>query len=139
MDKRDWKQIYRRVKSKPVFMKDGRPSSALFKDSHGVSVDKDMGRNEKDIISDEERLHRFYNQGLTEEEIRQNGEELRAIISLSDESCDLAGACVLSDPIEGENLYHALLQKSENEILLTKAQARMLARAAVIVKTYSIM
>lgn len=43
-------------------MKDGRPSSALFKDSHGVSVDKDMGRNEKDIISDEERLHRFYNQ-----------------------------------------------------------------------------
>ena len=87
MDKRDWKRIYRRVKSKPVFMKDGRPSSALFKDSHGVSVDKDMGRNEKDIISDEERLHRFYNQGLTEEEILQNGEELRAIISLSDESC----------------------------------------------------
>lgn len=120
-------------------MKDGRPSSALFKDSHGVSVDKDMGRNEKDIISDEERLHRFYNQGLTEEEIRQNGEELRAIISLSDESCDLAGACVLSDPIAGENLYHALLQKSENEILLTKAQARILERAAVIVKTYSIM
>ena len=50
MDKRDWKRIYRRVKSKPVFMKDGRPSSALFKDSHGVSVDKDMGRNEKDIF-----------------------------------------------------------------------------------------
>ena len=82
-------------------MKDGRPSSALFKDSHGVSVDKDMGRNEKDIISDEERLHRFYNQGLTEEEIRQNGEELRAIISLSDESCDLAGfSCPLNKDVE---------------------------------------
>ena len=41
MASRDWKEVYRRVKSKPVFMKEGRPSSALFKDSKGVSVDRD--------------------------------------------------------------------------------------------------
>ncbi len=50
MASRDWKEVYRRVKSKPVFMKEGRPSSALFKDSKGVSVDRDAGRNLNDII-----------------------------------------------------------------------------------------
>ena len=44
MVERDWTAIFRRVKSKPIFMKDGRPSSALFKDSKGVLVDRDAGR-----------------------------------------------------------------------------------------------
>ena len=117
-------------------MKNGRPSSALFKDSLGVSVDKDMGRSLDDIIEDEERLHNFYNKDLTDEEIKEKGEELRAIISLTDEACDEAEVCVFSDPIEGENLYHAILQRSETEILLTKGQARALARASKIVKQY---
>ena len=93
MDERDWTTIYRSVKRKPVFMKEGRPSSALFKDSFGVSVDRDMGRALKDIIEDEERFHNYYNRNLTEEEIKQNGEGLRAIISLTDENCDEAGGC----------------------------------------------
>ena len=66
MASRDWKEVYRRVKSKPVFMKEGRPSSALFKDSKGVSVDRDAGRNLNDIIVDEERLHALYNGGMNE-------------------------------------------------------------------------
>lgn len=57
MAEKDWTEIYRRVKSKPIFMKDGRPSSALFKDSKGVSVDRDGGRGLDEIIMDEERLH----------------------------------------------------------------------------------
>lgn len=136
MDERDWTTIYRRVKRKPIFMKDDCPSSALFKDSFGVSVDRDMGRALKDIIEDEERLHNYYNRDLAEEEIKQRGEGLRAIISLTDENCDEVGVCVLADPIEGENPYHALLQKSETEVLLTKGQARALAKAAKIVKSY---
>lgn len=137
MVSRDWKEIYRRVKSKPVFMKDGRPSSALFKDSKGVSVDRDAGRNLDDIIVDEERLHAFYNAKMTEEEVKEKGEELKAIISLTDEQCDSIEVCVIPDPINGENENHAIIQKSETEIQLSKSQARNLAKMATIVKSYA--
>ena len=136
MDKKDWKTIYRRVKSKPIFIKDGKPTSAIFKDSHGVSVNKDANRDLSVIIQEEERLHKFYNRNLTESDIKQKGEELRAIVSLTDEDCDAVGAYLLSDPIEEENPYHALLQKSETEIQLTKGQAKSLAKKAYIVKSY---
>lgn len=137
MAERDWKAIYRRVKSKPIFMKDGRPSSALFKDSKGVSVDKDAGREIYDIISDEERLHALYTEGLSDEEIKERGEALIAIVQLTDMQCDSVEACVIPDPIQGENEYHALLQKSETEIQLSKSQAKALAKAATIIKSYA--
>lgn len=137
MAEKDWKEIYRRVKSKPIFMKDGRPSSALFKDSKGVSVDRDAGRTIDDIIADEERLHSLYNAGLTDEEIKEKGEELKAIIGLTYEQCDSVEACVIPDPIHGENEYHALLQKSETEIQLSKSQAKSLAKVAIVIKSYA--
>ena len=137
MAERDWKAIYRRVKGKPNFMKDGRPSSALFKDSKGVSVDKDAGREIYDIISDEERLHALYTEGLSDEEIKERGEALIAIVQLTDMQCDSVEACVIPDPIQGENEYHALLQKSETEIQLSKSQAKALAKAATIIKSYA--
>ena len=118
-------------------MKDGRPSSALFKDSKGVSVDRDAGRKMDDIISDEERLHALYISGLSDEEIKERGEELKAIIQLTDVQCDSVEACVIPDPIHGENEYHALIQKSETEIQLSKSQAKALAKLATIVKSYA--
>lgn len=137
MAERDWIAIYRRVKSKPIFMKNDRPSSALFKDSKGVSVDRDAGRDVEDIISDEERLHTLYISGLSDEEIKECGEELKAIIQLTDLQCDSVGACVIPDPIHGENEYHALLQKSETEIQLSKSQAKTLAKLATVIKSYA--
>lgn len=137
MLERDWKQIYRRVKSKPIFMKDGRPTSALFKDSKGVSVNRDAGREIGTIIAEEERLHILYNSGLTNEEIQEKGEELRAIVELTSEQCDSVEACVIPDPIPGENENHALIQKSETEILLSKSQARNLAKMARVIKSYA--
>lgn len=137
MANRDWKEVYRRVKSKPVFMKDGRPSSALFKDSKGVSVNRDAGRSLSDIIVDEERLHALYNVGMTEEEVKEKGEELKAIISLTDEQCDSVKVCVIPDPIDGENENHAVIQKSKTEIQLSKSQARNLAKISTIVKNYA--
>lgn len=137
MASRDWKEVYRRVKSKPVFMKEGRPSSALFKDSKGVSVDRDAGRSLNDIIVDEERLHALYNVGMTEEEVKEKGEELKAIISLTDEQCDSVEVCVIPDPIAGENENHAVIQKSKTEIQLSKSQARNLAKMSTIVKNYA--
>ncbi len=136
MHEKDWKEIYRRVRSKPIFMHNGRPSSALFKDSQGVSVNIDGGRTQEEIIMDEERLHRLYNQELTQEEIERNEGELCAIISLRKEQCESANVCVIMDPIEGENIYHALIQRSETEITLTRGQAKMLAREALVIKEY---
>lgn len=137
MLERDWSAIYRRVKSKPIFMKEGRPSSALFKDSKGVLVNRDGSREICDIIADEERLHSLYTNELSDVEIRERGEELKAIIRLTDSQCDSVAVCVVPDPINGENEYHALLQKSETEIQLSKSQAKTLARLATVIKNYA--
>lgn len=137
MAERDWKTIYRRVKSKPIFMKDGRPSSALFKDSNGVSVDRDGGRELSAIITDEERLHILYNAGLTDEQIKEEGQELKAIIELSAAQCDSVDVCVVPDPIPEENENHALIQKNETEIQLSKSQAKNLAKLATVIKSYA--
>lgn len=137
MAEKNWKEVYRRVKSKPVFMKDGHLSSALFKDSKGVSVNYDAGRNINEIIVDEERLHKLYNAKLTDEEIRERGEALKAIASLTVENCDLANVCVIPDPIPDENENHALIQQTATEIQLTKKQAKELAKMATIIKDYT--
>lgn len=136
MANRGWKEVYRRVKNKPVFVNEGKPSSALFKDSKGVSVDLDAGRNLSEIIADEERLHAYYNDRLPAEAIDANGEGLKMIISLTAEQCDSAEVCVIPDPIPGENENHALIQKSATEVQLSRSQARKLAREATIVKCY---
>lgn len=73
MIEKNWKEVYRRVKSKPVFMNNEQLSSALFKDSKGVSVNYDAGRDINEIIEDEERLHKLYNSNLTDEEIIEKG------------------------------------------------------------------
>lgn len=137
MAEKDWKTIYRRIRSKPIFMKDGRPSSALFKDSKGVSVDRDGGRKLSTIIADEERLHALYNAGLTDEQIKEDGQELKAIIELSSEQCDSVEVCVVPDPIPGENEFHAVIQKNATEIQLTKGQAKSLAKLATVIKSYA--
>ena len=68
--------------------------------------------------------------------MRERGEELKAIIQLTDSQCDSVKVCVIPDPIDGENEYHALLQKSETEIQLSKSQAKTLAKLAIVVKNY---
>ena len=130
---KSWEKIYRRVTSKPIFLKDGKPTSALFKDSNGVSVDYEDNRKTDEVIADEERLHKLHNEGVSEAE----GGKLKAIISLTCEQCDNEEVCVTPDPIEGENLHHAIITKTETEVELSKGQAKRLARNSVIVKAYA--
>ena len=54
-----------------------------------------------------------------EEEIKEKGAELKAIMSLTDEQCDSVEVCVIPDPIAGENENHAVIQKSKTEICST--------------------
>lgn len=131
---RECKFMVRRIRNKPIFFKDGRPSSALFKDSKGVSVDKDAGRTKEEIIKEEEKLHKFYNSknGIIEDE-----KQLKAIISVEKEVCDNLEVQIIDSPLV-ENKYHALLQKSETIVELTKGQAKALAKSAEVLKEYNV-
>lgn len=131
---RECKFVVRRIRNKPIFFKDGRPSSALFKDSKGVSVDKDEGRTKEEIIKEEENLHKFYNS--TNDSI-ENEMQLKAIISVTKETCDNHAVQIIDSPLE-ENKHHALLQKSETIVELTKGQAKALAKSAEVLKEYNV-
>lgn len=131
--------FYRRVRSKPELFQDGRPSSAIFKDSRGVSVDIKGGRAIAEVILDEERLHK--------ENLNQNSSarykthpkefQLKAIISVDMELCKKEKLYILPDKVPG-NPYHALIQRTEEIVILTKHQARELAKNAVIEKVYEV-
>lgn len=111
--------LYRAVKPKPVFWKEGgRVTSALFKDSKGVSVDRDGGRSTEEVISN------F---------ITKMGEEnVVATAFLSAQECFDIDAVVLPKPIDG-NEYHAEIHHSETQIELTKKQAKALADCCKLV------
>ena len=132
----DWQYVVRRVRNHPSFFhNDGTVSSALFKDSHGVSVDKDHMRSVDEVIADEERLHQFY---YSDEEQKNNpGLKLVSIISIDKEVCENNSVAVIDDPIPDENIHHCLLFKNQEREQLTRSQARALSVAACIIKKYS--
>lgn len=122
--------FFRRVSEKPNFWKKAtnRPSSALFKDSKGVSVNKVSGRFLVDVISFEEGMHERYASAIL---------GLRAIVSVSDENCNEKEILIKEDPLE-DNRYHALVIKSESSLQLTDGQAKHLAKVCNIEKLYKI-
>lgn len=126
-----WIYVVRRVKNKPIYIKGDSFSSALFKDSKGVSVNKDDGRAEAEVIEDEKRLHAYY--------IQQNGQEgndserLIAIVSVDRETIVEKEVFVEEDLLP-ENKHHAILKRSESVIPLTSSQAKGLAKHIRILK-----
>ena len=126
----DWHFAVRRVRNKPNFIKENGVSSALFKDSKGVSVNKDHGRTIPVMLLDEERLHRLYCE--TDE---QDESMLKAIVSIDRGICESKGVLVRDVPLK-ENKHHSILLRSEEKIQLTDSQAKALARSAKIIKKY---
>ena len=106
----DSELLYRMVrKSDPDAFIDGKPTAALFMDEGGVSVDRDGGRSEEEII--ESFRYRF----------RKNNEFKTAVKIY-------AGQCRAVDTFPNpvgnyKNCYHAEIWESENkrEISLLKA------------------
>lgn len=127
----EWTYVARRVKNKPLYIKGEGFSSALFKDSKGVSVDKDNGRTEEDVIDDEQRLHMYYMQ--KNNQVGNDAERLIAIVAVDKEIIDEKNVCVENAALP-ENMHHALLKRSESEIALTSSQAKGLAKHARILK-----
>lgn len=113
--------LYRNAPRKPHLWseEENRPSSALFKDSQGVSVDRLMGRAEKDAVL---RLETVF-------------PDSKAIVKLDVSFCISANTVVFEKPLI-DNPYHAEIHKSATDIELTNSQARTLAKNAIIVKKY---
>lgn len=94
--------LFRVIKrSKPDYItKSGKISPALFKDNDGVSVDRDGGRPEKEII-------RFI------VDISFPG-RAKAIVSFSAELCFSIGAKVIPKPTD-TNPFHAIILMDSEE------------------------
>ena len=112
--------LYRAVKrSKPECLDDNKvPTSALFKDANGVSVDRDGEREEKEILL-----------------FMINGElypRVKGIVKLSAGKCFEAGTEIKAAPSKN-NPYHANIFLSSDNIFKQSLQALKLARACELV------
>lgn len=113
-------KLYRMVLNKPNFWKTelGRPTSAVFKDSKGVSVDRDGGRDDESITSS--FIKRF------------GSEKVKAIVYVDVDFCHEIDTHLVYAPLE-DNPYHAEIHDSPNKIALTSSKARKLAKHCKIV------
>jgi hypothetical protein len=104
--------LFRAVKPNPVFWKsiESRPSSALFKDSLGVSIDRDGEREEMKIISG----------------FRNRFTDLRGIAKVKAQECLDLKCRTTPDPVAGNEFHGLILGEVETE--LSNRQARELAK-----------
>lgn len=113
-------ELYRAVKrSKPNWLEGNHiPSSAMFKDANGVSVDRDGGRDEEEII-------RFMREVSLPKRVK-------GIVKLSVAECLNAGTNVQPAPSE-INPFHANIFLDSTDIRKQNIQALRLARASKLI------
>lgn len=108
-------------KSDPDGFINGKPTAALFMDKNGVSVDRDGGRAEEDIVKN--FRWRF-----------RKKEDYRTAVKLSAGECREIGT--YPNPVHNhKNQYHAEIWDSENDRLISLLKAIRLAQACKEVQT----
>jgi hypothetical protein len=116
---KDTEKLYRAIYPPEVmnmfWKRDGSLSSAAFADPRGLSVDRGDFRSDEEKVKDMSR--------------RFTGN----IVSLYAKNCFDTGAVIRYLPSEA-NRYHSEIHGSEENILLSKYQRRILAQKAVLVK-----
>lgn len=102
--------LYRAVPNKPShwITAEDRPSTAIFKDKRGVSVDRDGGRPENAIV----RLFEQRKPGF-------------GLVAVTGQECVDCEAYPKPDRLE-DNEYHALILRSKEVVQLTRRQMRCL-------------
>ena len=109
--------LYRGIKrSQPDSMKQGRPTSALFKQEDSVSVDRDGGRPEDVIIHDFGR--RFQ-------------KRFKGLVKVGAQVCFDHNMAVI--PETEHNLYHAEIFENEDKLPLSSLNALILADNSEVV------
>ena len=114
----DRENLFRAVPPNPVVWKAefNRPSSALFKDSKGCSVDRDGDRTEKETILALE--YRFKNCG---------------VVSINAKRCRELDTYPVPKPSK-RNKYHSEIHDSENKILISNSKSRKLSLNCRVIK-----
>ena len=112
-------ELYRLVLNRPEYWKPEleRLSSAIFKDSNGVSVDRDGERSSKQII---------------DALINRKSKPMIAVISIGAGFCIDLPTCVKAKPLE-ENEHHAEIHDSEEKIQISGSKTKKLSKKAKIV------
>lgn len=109
--------LFRAVLPIEVFWKDGRPSSAAFKDKNGLSVDRDGGRNTSEAIE------------CVKNNLQGN------IVSLLVLQCKDINAYVTYVPIK-DNPFHSEIHGNIEKRKLSDSQAKKLAKCCKIEYCY---
>jgi hypothetical protein len=114
----DEERLFRRVPLNPIVwnFENNRPSSAAFKQSTGTSVERTGDRNDPQIIE-------TFTQKFT----------LKAILTVSAGYCREIGAYPVYKPLLNENIFHAEIHASSEEIKLKNSTAKKIADSATIV------
>lgn len=115
----DEENLYRGITKQPQLWKmaQDRPSSAAFKDSKGVSVDREGYRGEAELV--DSLNSRF---------------ELRAIVFVNAGYCRRIETSPIAKPLD-DNPYHAEIHNIDR-VELTASKAKKLARGCVVVTKY---
>ena len=110
--------LYRMIKrSQPDTMdEDGHPTSALFKQENGVSVDRDGGREEEEIIK--KFKDRF-------------DKRFKGLVRVGAEVCIDNNMAVI--PETSNNIYHAEIFDNEDKAPLGNLKALILADSSEVV------
>ena len=109
--------LYRGVIVHPNYwdIEKDRPSSAIFKDSKGVSVDRDGGREEQVAIK--ALITKL---------------SLKAVVKIHALKCRELNAFLIPKA-EPDNIYHAEIHDSENKIEIGGSKAKKLRDSSIVV------
>lgn len=107
-------RLFRAVpKNKPNMWKDGKITSAVFKDSKGLSVDRQWHRTISEAVD-------------AVLSVRSDGEW--GVVSVTKKIFDEVDALCLYKPIKNKNLFHSEIHRYTKTPTLSKYQARYLSR-----------
>ena len=108
--------LYRGIVENQWDPQNNRSTSAVFKDSKGVSVDRDaLVRGKDECVTALLQIKQF-----------------KAVCRVKQEAVDGAGAITKYLPIQG-NIYHSEIHDSENKVSLTGSKAKKLKDASEVV------
>lgn len=104
-------KLYRKVPNNPIMWReDGGISTAAFKDSKGMSVDRQMKRSNLEAI----------------ETLTSHHSDVKAIVSTSYQFCtETIEALVIYAPCE-DNIYHSEIHKDSQKPQLSRGQLKKL-------------
>lgn len=114
----DLEILYRAVPNDPNLWKvrENRPSSALFKQRNGVSVDRDAGRSLKNI----------------KKHIYQNRPNDYGVVCISARICKLLETKPIALP-EPNNKYHCEIQNNNGDKELPRSKAKKLSNFVEVI------